>query len=708
MELADIFNQFKELIYISDIETYELLFINDAVKKRFKTDMCAGVKCYQFLQGKDRPCEFCTNSRLKKGEFLEWEIHNPLIKRHAILKDTIIEFNGRLARLEIAEDITDVETTNKKLTHSLEAERFTLRCLKSMYSFDNPKDSIAYILKQIGEFFNADRAYIFEIKGPVMNNTFEWCKEGIEPQIDFCQNMETSLIDMWSSYFKEKKGAIIPDISILKDKYPQSYQALYVQGIESIVVSPLIANDKLKGYIGVDNPDLSEKDNFTILDTLTYFFSISMERMHLNEVLKHNSYYDMLTGLYNRNKFMEDTDKRSKEDGPPTGIVYVDVNGLKTLNDLFGHRYGDKVLLECANILKKAFPKASVYRIGGDEFVVLIENITEEKLFVEIEKLKNLFLMTPHCRSAIGYSWSESGSDLQREITMADEYMYKDKMHYYRAHPSSGRYRYYNDGTLKLAREDVLYKALKNGCFTIYLQPKVDFQTNHIIGAEALIRYIGEDGTIVMPDQFIPAIEDARTIYYIDFYVFNRVCALIDTWQKEGFPLVPISVNFSRYTLMLPDFVNHLNAIWNKYSISKNLVEIEIIESVESINSTSLEAIMDKIKQSGFPICIDDFGVKYSNIALFINTDLDVLKLDKSMIHDITVNKKSRLLISSLVQICHNLNIQLIVEGVESVEQFEILKALNCDGAQGFFICRPISIEAYKAFYLSHEQKTSS
>ena len=189
----------------------------------------------------------------------------------------------------------------------------------------------------------------------------------------------------------------------------------------------------------------------------------------------------------------------------------------------------------------------------------------------------------------------------------------------------------------------------------------------------------------------------------MDFFAFEQVCRLLSRWHAEGRRLTPLSVNFSRYTLRMADFLGELERIWGNYNVPKQYLEIEIIENDESLDNEFLIMIMERIKRQGYSISIDDFGARYSNMALFINAQLDTLKLDRSMMQDLQNNRRSQMLISSLVQICHNLQMQLIVEGVETKEQFDILKQLDCDGLQGYLIDRPIPVSMFEQKYIKQK-----
>lgn len=593
-----------------------------------------------------------------------------------------------------------VEDEHKKLQDILQMEIQTMECIKKMYGCVDKSEYMDEILQIIGNYLGAERTYLFEINGTTMNNTFEWCRLGITPQISYCQNMDVELMEPWYDDFCKGHSIIIPDVDALQNTRPDIYEALHVQGINSLIAAPIMIDGQLIGYVGADNSNMKLLINTSMLETLSYFISISIEKAQLNEKLVYNSFYDELTGSLNRNKYLRDIDNlRCDNRLESLGIVYMDVNGLKDINDYMGHTVGDQVLIEGVEMMRKSFPTGDIYRLGGDEFVVLVRNIQQNIFENQVINLKHYILSSANCKGAIGYIWTDELKDIDCKISEADELMYKDKMDFYRKNPNSNRYRFHNDSILQIADKKILVEQIRNGRFEVYLQPKVDFNRN-IIGGEALIRYHDQQGNIIMPNEFIHSLEESRNIRYIDFFVFETICQLLERWKKEGVMLKPISVNFSRYTLRIPEYIDILNEIWERYDVEKTLLEIEIIENDENLDNEFLISIIDKIKKAGFSISIDDFGARYSNMALFINADLDTLKVDKSLMDDMDKNERSQMLIKALVQICHNLDMRLIAEGVENESQFALLQELGCDGVQGFLISKPIKIKQYEERFL--------
>lgn len=443
-ELLVPINEITELMYVSDIDTYELLFVNEAGKKTFNINDEENLKCYKALQGFDSPCSFCPNSILTKDENYTWEYTNPLTKRHYLLKDRLMEWEGRTARMEIAFDITEVTNEKIELKNGLKREHVLVECIRELYRNHETIDAANYVLEQVGKLFLAERSYIFLIHGDNVSNIAEWCKEGITPQIDNLQNLPQSDFAIWINMFQKQENVIIHDLEDLKLTMEPEYEFLAQQGIKRMIMVPLKRNGKLTGCMGLDNlsPNLIE-NAVTFFETLSYFIMIAMSRNENEEVLYRMSYLDILTSFYNRNRYIHDIDKLVGKTNS-VGVVYLDVNGLKEINDNFGHDYGDELLKTCAKIIQSSFETGSYYRIGGDEFVIICTDITEAKFNEKVQKLKNNF-MNDECKAAIGYRWEENCENIKSTIKNAEELMYADKKEFYHSHQPTGRYRHYTE-----------------------------------------------------------------------------------------------------------------------------------------------------------------------------------------------------------------------------------------------------------------------
>ncbi|MCC2864343.1 sensor domain-containing phosphodiesterase [Anaerovorax odorimutans] len=692
----------SELVYISDIESYDLLYLNKPGREKFGTDSLEGKKCYQLLQNRDRPCDFCTNDCLVYEEAYTWEYYNPSINGYYILKDSLIDWEGKPARFEVAFEVTELELQKKSLERLVKSASLIIDCAKILHQSQSLETIVNKLLDTLGSFLEAERVYIFEIRGLRMDNTYEWCAPGVQPEKDNLQDMDIDLMKRWRPSFHRQECVVIDNIDEIQDISPKEYQVLTKQNIHSLVAAPLLADGNLRGYIGVDNPPEKNIQHIPLIfSTISYFLTSIIEKQETEKLLRKLSYQDTLTSVHNRNRFIKDIDKLSGQTCTDIGIVYVDLNGLKAINDNQGHSYGDLALTNTVTKLSSIFSKDRIYRVGGDEFVIICRPIKKDDFDSCVWSLKKSFINNQEYDAAIGSTWSSQCDNIQQLISDADEQMYADKKAYYRKNPQTSRYRYINDQFLELNNPQVLTKFLAEGQFPVYLQPKLSFSDRKLAGAEALVRYIDKHQVLVAPSQFIPVLESSHLIYMLDFYVFHSVCNILKRWIDEGQEVIPISVNFSRYTLTQTNFLQNLKNLWKSYDISQNLIQIEITEGSESELSAEIVTILKEVKAEGFSISIDDFGVKYANLSLFTSMDFDVLKIDKSLVEDVAKNTKAQLLIQTIVELCKKLGIQLVAEGVETEEQFQLLDRLSCDLAQGYLFSKPLPLDEFTKRYLA-------
>lgn len=436
-------NEISELMYISDMDTYDILFINNAGRETFHYDEKKKLKCYQLIQNREEPCPFCTSPFLKPDENYTWEFTNPLTKRHYLLKDRLVEWEGRPARMEIAFDITETANEKIELQERLDSDKIMVECIRELYRNHDLSEAVSYVLEQAGKLFMAERAYIIAFEGEYFSNTFEWCGEGIEPQKDYLQNMPKADFAAWFDLFENKENLIIEDVESLKESMADGYEILKRQGIDRVVLVPLEREGVVISCIGLDNPSKAHMENVaSFLQTIRYFLMLAMKRKDDEEELHRLSYQDTLTSFYNRNRYMLDMEELAGRN-IPAGAVYLDLNGLKEINDRFGHDAGDMALKECAEIIQRVFKTGSFYRIGGDEFVIICTEIKKEDFNRNVRELKSSFC-GEMCRAAIGSRWTESSKDIQRTIAEADEMMYSDKEAYYKDNGPTGRYRHYS------------------------------------------------------------------------------------------------------------------------------------------------------------------------------------------------------------------------------------------------------------------------
>lgn len=695
MDVGTLIDEISELVYVADLCTHELLFLNTAGKKMFGLSSLAGKTCYAVLHGREEPCTFCDDHLLRENSFHQWECTYAAVGRHCLLRDRLICWKDRPARLVIALDITEQQAQKMRLQSQLAMEEIVLECVTQLHQSADLPRAISSILQKIGCFLLADRVRILEVREDAIKRVYEWCDEGVEVQVQQWQQRGKLRLKLLQRCCKALRTG---GLQVFDDSHPQARLLLRELDVERLHALELVTVSGTIGYVVIENLKAHAGYGKSLLDTIGYFIASGFEKIYAKAVLENLRVFDELTGLYNRSRFVRDLD--ALEGARRIGMACVSVNGMKEENDRYGHAHGDQTLVRVAQLLRGAFAEANAYRTGGDEFVLLWEKVPELSFQKRIGELKNALLLQMEGRISLGYAWAVQTESLQGLLSETERRMYEDKRRYYRENPQTIRYRRSVDEALRLADEGALQRALGEERFLVYLQTKHSFDDRRLVGAEALIRYRGADGALVMPDAFIPTLEQSKCIKHLDFYVFSQICMRMRDWMQQHKPVVPVAVNFSRYTLLEKNFVERLKAIRARCGVPERLVEIEITENGDGADQSYVFSIVERLKAAGFRVGIDDFGVKYANLMFFTGAPIDTLKLDKSLLINLRRNEKTQVMIKALAQICRSMDIAFVIEGVETEEQFRILKNLHCGGAQGYLFSRPMPLAEYEMRWL--------
>lgn len=434
-KIWEFFENMDECMYVADIDTHELIYMNKKALNIYgfkSVDEVAGKKCYEILQNSSGPCKICNNEDLSVGQFKEWRYFNPILNKHFILKDTIIEDEGRRCRAELALDVTFEEQQKGIVDNYRDLELVVNNGIRVAFQATSPDEEIDIILEYMGKALNADRVYIVEKdEKDFDNNTYEWCADGVEPEKDSLQNLVPDICRGWYDMFGKDKDIVIADIDKLNVEEADVYDILSRQNIKALVAVPLYTDGKISGFYGVDNPPQKYMEYaHNMLQIVGYFISSCIRRRNLLMQLENMSYKDALTKLGNRflvEKFVKRLDKNKC-----IGAVYCDITGLKNVNDTQGHEAGDKLILRASDCLKKIFSDYGIFRIGGDEFLVLCPEITEDDLYKKTEQLKECSKKS-NSLMAVGAAWRENFYEgLDKLLTESEHNMYIDKSEYYR------------------------------------------------------------------------------------------------------------------------------------------------------------------------------------------------------------------------------------------------------------------------------------
>ena len=683
-----IIDQQHLIAYASDMDTYEILYMTQAAASLYGLDArdTCGKKCYELIQGRDAPCPFCTNGKLQPDAPYRWEHFNEKLQKWMDITDVLVFFQGKNRRLEFARDITEQKEKFDRVSNRLSVEETLVDCIQTLSDEADVTVAVNRFLELIGRFYVADRAYIFEYGENVIYNTFEWCAPGISREIENLQEIPLEYIANWNDKFERDGEFYITSLGRELVVNSNEYRILHDQGIESLSAAPLMKQGKIIGFLGVDNPTENVED-LSLLRNVCDFVLDEMERRRLIEELERASYTDLLTGVSNRNCYIKKLSQLSHCDLHTLGVIYIDINGMKKLNDSFGHEYGDRVIQSVADILRVRAGDGA-YRVGGDEFVVLCENMEQQSFQSLAESLHRDFEESRDFEVSIGCTWKDRDISVDDEIMRADDLMYAQKQGYYHSILLGGEH------TRTGVATEIL-REIAGRRFVVYYQPQICLKTGRIMGAEALIRKRDESGRLIPPNQFIPYYERERVISHLDLHVFQTVCSNLQEWAKQGVK-TRISSNFSRVTLMASDIVQRLSQICREYDVSAQQLTVEVTESISKLEAGQLLTLMRLLLAEGFSIALDDFGSQYSNLSILTTLEFNEIKFDKSLVEELGSNVKSRIVMKNALQICRELpRTRSLAEGIETIEQLELLRQYQCEYGQGYYFAKPMGAEAF-------------
>ena len=445
---------------------------------------------------------------------------------------------------------------------------------------------------------------------------------------------------------------------------------------------------------------------------------ISFFTLLIKYILKKNymmltnlAYYDELTGAYNSNKFRdicEETLKTNKN----YSIVAFNIKGFKFINSIFGEKWSDEFLCYIKKVLVKNTNKNEYFcRDSSDQFFIFINSVDKEEITERVNKIKNEIKDFLNIKNQ-NYDISIYGgiccyTNLQNSEneykTMLDNALFIMK----EEREKVGDFIFYDDSTFKKRYrqnfiENNMNAALLNGEFKMFLQPKIDLKTNKLSSAEALVRWIRNDGTIIYPNEFIPLFEQNGFCESLDIYMFEKACKKLKDWMDNGINDISISINQSKLLFYRADYIERISSITERYGVPNYKIILEIIEGLTIDNFEQFNKTIEKLHEKGFKVSMDDFGSGYSAFNTLSRLQIDELKIDRDFLLKMENDKKKqRIILESIILLAKKLNIITVIEGIENKELLDFVNELGCDMGQGYYFSKPLSEEEFNNKYIN-------
>ncbi len=480
-----------------------------------------------------------------------------------------------------------------------------------------------------------------------------------------------------------------------------------IKSIDSSEITYIVNNHTLFKTENISLKTFVERNSWFIIIALIVIFVIGivivvcifkMKRKYDQNIFN-LAYVDKVTGIWNVNRFISEAKKKvESNDFKKTQYVLIsfDISKFRIINEHYGRFAGDRVLKYVADMVTKEMPYGSIIaRVNVDNFVMLApfdNNDKENEFFKSIrEKIRYYeeggVALKLNFQCGV-YIITNGNVSIDKALDMADiarkeaRSSRKDKIVFFDKKMEDKIIRYKEI-------EERMETALEEREFVVYYQPKVDMKNEHIIGAEALVRWISKEKGFMNPGEFIPIFEKEGFIIELDFYVLEEVFKIIKEWITNGKNPIPISVNQSRVHLSNPYYIERLKNLIRKYKVPTKYIELELTESLFMEMDSALETV-NKIKELGFAVSVDDFGSGFSSLNMLKSMPIDVVKIDREFLNESENSEKAQKIICKIVEMAKDLDMNVICEGVEKVEQATFLKSIGCYYAQGFLYAKPM------------------
>jgi diguanylate cyclase (GGDEF)-like protein len=578
-------------------------------------------------------------------------------------------------------------------------------------SASNFDEKVRDLLKTSGEFTHSDRVYAGQYSEETgsFRCIDEWLAEDQFPSVQQDGKAQTLDYPWFSQKLLNNELVYVASKDDLTAEEKPEKERMAAEGIESLLLIPIQSREKTIGYLGFEQIQKNKSwriDDPELLRVLANILADALGKIENEKEMHCRAYYDGLTGLPNRVLFQERLEKSitaATISGDSLGVIFVDIDGFKEVNDAMGHDWGDHLLNRIGRRLSESLRDCdSMARFGGDEFLILVSQLTDERELAEVaDRVMSVFQLPVSLGEQEFYIsgsggiavFPEDGETVQSLIKHADLAMYEAKKN------GKGQVAFCSEAMKKGVREKMilsnsLHRALERQEFFLDYQPIIEAQRLQIRGFEALLRWAHPELGVVSPAIFIPFAEQNGLMAAIGEWVLMTACAQNKSWQEHGFQPLPVSVNLS-----VEQFRSDLTAMvkncLEQTGLDPRYLELEITETIAMEESHDVIQTLHQLKALGVSISIDDFGTEFSSLSRIKDLPVDHIKIDRPFIRGIGVNPKDESIIAVMIHLAKKLGLQVIAEGVETEAQLRFLREKGCDAVQGYYCGRPAAAFAW-------------
>lgn len=649
--------------------------------------------CYELFKARESECGVCELHRTHV-HVLEGKDSCGLAKYipdgKFIIQSQYYIWKGEPARLTTFMNVNEPAHLTKCLEDEIESQDALAKCWSLIMEAGLQELEYAKVLEVLNDYYDSDCCTIITKEEDGYKNIFEHHRSSAQGVAEgLHMSLKAGVFDTCEVLIDEE-GFMRPRYIKKKlEEYPDVAKMIQEGFVHNTIGIALARQDYMVGILMVLNPKHHVND-YTILKRVGVFFTTDLLRKRLSDVQDYELNHDTLTKLWNREFYMPWVNRFSNRLQKNYGVFTADIFKLGEINKNFGYQTGNERLIELAEVFRRVFEGYSIFRYDDDQILVICHDV-EKEAFEKIVKFAKELIEELDFEVSYGYAWSLDG-ELADVIREAQGYL----------ESSRKQLELENDLGGKLARrveKDVIEKA-RNGNFRMFLQPKVSAKTGETVGAEGLIRLFDDQRGFVSPAYFVPILEENNAIHLIDMFMLQRAFQFQAAAKEAGRKLVPISINFSKNTLIFKNLMEYIKELCDTYGMPEGMIIIEITETISNMDHIEVNKIATNLHNMGFAISMDDFGTQYSNMEVLTQFDFDSVKIDRSMIVDIAENEKYKTILKHTINMLKDLGLETIIEGVETKEQVEALKELGCDIIQGFFFGKPEPEERFYELYM--------